>query len=262
MTSAERSCLVARDVSLGERIHAKEFSLSEGECVVLCGPNGSGKSSLLRLLAGLERADAGKVSIGEVDLSRMSRIAIASKIAWLPQRPQLIEAISCEAVVAAARYRFSESPQVALERAMDVLSSQGIGHLIGRLAQQISGGELQRVLVAALVAQDVPFLLVDEPANHLDPAHQLSTYRKLGELWQAGKGVIIVSHDVRLAQLLGPADKVRIVCVNRGRIVHETRLDASDLSTTLGKLYGVDFVPQDQSQGLTVRLSAAGQRPA
>jgi iron complex transport system ATP-binding protein len=251
----EPSGLTAHDVTLTGRIRAREFSLNHGECVVLCGPNGSGKSSLLRLLAGLDKPDSGHVTIDGRNLNRLSRVAIASQIAWLPQRPHLVEPISCEAMVAAARYRFSEAPQIALEKAMAVLTAQGIGHLMGRLAQQISGGELQRVLIAALVAQDVPFLLVDEPANHLDPAHQLSTYRKLGELWQSGKGIIIVSHDVRLAQLLGPPEKVRIVCVSEGSILTETRLNAPDLSTTLGSLYGVHFVPQDQTQGLTVRLS-------
>ncbi len=247
--------LSAQNVRLGQRIEASDFSLAQGECVVLCGPNGSGKSSLLRLLAGLEKPDAGQITIDGRSLHQMSRVAIASQIAWLPQRPQLIEPIPCEAVVAAARYRFTESSQVALEKAMEVLESQSIGHLIGRLAQQVSGGELQRVLIAALVAQDVPFLLVDEPANHLDPAHQVSTYKRLGELWQSGKGVIIVSHDVRLAQLLGPADQIRIICTSEGQLTHETRLNAPDLASTLSTLYGVDFVPQGEAQGLTVKLS-------
>lgn len=252
---SEPAHLFAKDIRLGRRIAADEFSLKQGECVVLCGPNGSGKSSLLRLLAGLEKPDTGQISLDGRSLQKLSRVAIASQVAWLPQRPQLIEPIACEAVVAAARYRFTESPQIALEKAMGVLESQGIGHLIGRLAQQVSGGELQRVLIAALVAQDVPFLLVDEPANHLDPAHQLSTYRRLGELWQAGKGVIIVSHDVRLAQLLGPPDQIRIICTSQGRLTHETTLNSPDLANTLSALYGVGFVPLSESQGLTVKLS-------
>lgn len=252
---SEPARLTAKDIRLGQRIAAREFSLKQGECIVLCGPNGSGKSSLLRLLAGLEKPDAGEIMLDGRNLHEQSRVTIASQIAWLPQRPQLIEPISCEAVVAAARYRFSESPQIALEKAMGVLEAQGIGHLIGRLAQQVSGGELQRVLIAALVAQDVPFLLVDEPANHLDPAHQLSTYRRLGELWQAGKGVIIVSHDVRLAQLLGPPDQIRIICTSQGELTQETRLDAADLASTLSILYGVSFVPLGGAQGLTVKLS-------
>lgn len=246
--------LTASDLSLGQRISAADFSLSEGECVVLCGPNGSGKSSLLRLLGGLERPNAGQILLNGAPLERLTRREVASQIAWLPQRPRLVEAITCEAIVAAARYRFSEPAARAEQHAIRVLSEQGIGHLIGRFAQQISGGELQRVLIASLIAQDVPFLLVDEPANHLDPAHQLSTYRRLGELWQSGKGMIIVSHDVRLAKLLGPAEKVRIIFINEGKMCLETRLDSPRLADDLSRLYGVPFVPQDQAQALTVQL--------
>jgi ABC-type cobalamin/Fe3+-siderophores transport system ATPase subunit len=108
-------------------------------------------------------------------------------------------------------------------------------------------------------------MLVDEPANHLDPFHQVSSYERLGRLWQqSGRTVIVVTHDVRLAQVLGPADKVRVIGIRSGGLVSETHLGAPELPRLLGDLYGVDFVPPGEPGGLAVRLnpgSSGGTRP-
>lgn len=253
--------LIVRDAALPGRINVPEFIVEQGQCIVLCGPNGSGKSSLLRLLAGLERLPAGTIQLGDLDLCSQSRRVVASHIAWLPQRPYLGEVISCESIVAAARFRFLEAPDRALHEARRILGDQGIAHLAERPAQQVSGGELQRVLVASLIAQDVPFLLVDEPANHLDPRHQVSTYQKLGALWRnEGRTIVVVTHDVRLARLLGPPEKIRVIGVKDGEILPETDLASPDLREMLSALYGVDFVDPDLPGGLSVDLEAYSQR--
>jgi iron complex transport system ATP-binding protein len=183
------------------------------------------------------------------------RRTVAAQIAWLPQRPYLGEFITCESIVAAARFRFQESPARAREEAHRILAGQGIAHLGPRPASQVSGGELQRVLVASLVAQDTPFLLVDEPANHLDPRHQVSTYRRLGQLWRnEGRAIVLVTHDVRLVRLLGPPEKIRILGVKAGRILPETHLADPGLAAQLADLYGVRYIDAHLPGGLSVDL--------
>ena len=185
--SVSSPAICATKIVLGERFQTDSFVVAPRECVVLSGPNGSGKSSLLRLLAGLEPSLIGKVEIAGVDLRHLSRHQIAQRLAWLPQRPDISEAMTCVSLVATARFRFMESRKVAEGRAIEILAEYDAGHLAGRLTSQISGGELQRVLLAAMSAQEAPLLLVDEPANHLDPLHQVSTYRRLGALWRQEK---------------------------------------------------------------------------
>ncbi len=256
--------IVARGVQLGKRVRVPEFSLRAGQCVVLCGPNGSGKSSLLRVLAGLETPEQGVVALGGRPLSQLTRLHRAARVAWLPQRPQLGEAMPCEAIIAAARYRFFEAESESLARARAVMQEHGLGHLIGRLSSRVSGGELQRVLLTTLVAQEAPFLLVDEPANHLDPSHQVATYRHLGALFRQGKGVLIVSHDVRLARLLGPPENIDVVCMKDASIVLRSTLADARLPEMLSDVYGVPFVGLGQAGALATDLERvlAGSGPA
>src|SRR6187551_3008687 len=194
--------LFARNVEQPKRITVPELRVGSGECLVICGPNGSGKSSLLRLLAGVDRPSRGEVTWDTRSLVSMTPMERAAHIAWLPQRSTLSGTLTVESLVACARYRFFESEQVAQQHALTLLGEHDLLHLAGRLTSEISGGELQRVLIVSLVAQQAAVLMLDEPANHLDPKHQISTYQTLGRLWRAGQSVIIVSHDVRLAQLL------------------------------------------------------------
>lgn len=258
MTTKGPKRLIVRDARLPGRIEVAHLSIDQGQCLVLCGPNGSGKSSLLRLLSGLEPEATGSLQLGEIDLLTAPRRTIAAQIGWLPQRPYLGEFITCESIVTAARFRFQESPSRALAEAHRILASQGILHLGPRPASQVSGGELQRVLIASLVAQDTPFLLVDEPANHLDPRHQVSTYKRLGQLWrEEGRTIVLVTHDVRLVRLLGPAEEIRIFGVKSGRLLAETSLADGALSQMLSELYGVTYIDPDLPGGLSVNLSAA-----
>ena len=248
--------LVAQGIELPGRILLDELHIKKGSCTVVCGPNGSGKSSLLRVLSGVDLSPAGRVFIEEKDVALMSPLERAAYIAWLPQRSTIFSAWTVEALVACCRYRFSESQALALEQAVKLLHEHGLEHLIGRLSSEISGGELQRVLIVSLVAQQAQFLMLDEPANHLDPKHQINAYQTLGKLWHKGHGLIIVSHDIRLAQLLGDADQIQIVGIKDGRLNFQMAFSDPKLERALSQLYDVPFVPRDLPGALAVHLRA------
>src|SRR5690606_39258335 len=98
-------------------------------------------------------------------------------------------------------------------------------------------------------------LLVDEPANHLDPQHQVATYQRLGRLWQQkNKTLVIVSHELRLARLLGPAAAVRGLGIQNAQLEEDLFLDAPNLHLRLQRIYGLTFVPLEQSGQVSVRL--------
>lgn len=243
-----------RQASLAGRLERLDLRLEEGRCLVLVGPNGAGKSTALRLLAGLASPDQGEAQILGRPIRQLSPLERSKYLAWLPQRPRLDPDLGCEEVVAQARFRFSESRRRSLTAARTALAEVGIEHLGARAVGKISGGELQRVLLATLVTQEAPLLLVDEPANHLDPAHQVEAYQLLGGLLTKGRGLCLVTHDIRLCQLLGPAEEIEIVGLSGGRKCLHTSFADEDLPQALEELFGVPFVPRGSPGALSLVL--------
>lgn len=229
-------------VHVDGRLEGVDFELRPGECWVVVGPNGAGKSTLLRTLLGLERPTEGRVLSGERPLDELNPAERAASAAWLPQRPELGDAVRTIELVASARYRFGEAHAASLSHARRALGAVDALELAERRTDRISGGELQRALLATLLAQEAPLLLVDEPANHLDPSHQIAVYQRLGALWRQGLGLLVVTHDINLATLLGPPERVRVLGLSSGRAAFETTLDAPDLVAELAALYSVPLV--------------------
>jgi iron complex transport system ATP-binding protein len=180
------------------------WTAGPGECWCVIGPNGAGKSTLLRTLAGLRAPDAGTVAIDGKPLPAWPLPALARARAYLAQaRADAFAYRVIETVLMARhpyhadRYWEGSDDHAAAEaalRRLDVL------HLARRDVRTLSGGERQRVAIAALLAQDTPLMLLDEPANALDLAHQVAVMDLLArECRERGKTVVMVGHDLNLA---------------------------------------------------------------
>jgi iron complex transport system ATP-binding protein len=217
------------------------LALREGEFVALLGPNGAGKTTLLRAALGLI-ASTGDALLGGRDVHSLNGRQRAAIAAWLPQQSAVIEAVTALEFVMAARYRFAESRPSAERAAHEALARTGATEYAARPVTQLSGGEQQRVAVAALLAQEAPLLLLDEPANHLDPAQQIDLYTLIGELWRAGRGILCITHDINLLRHAGsgPGD-IRVVGLSSGRVRFATGYGAADLGTHVGALFGVQM---------------------
>lgn len=239
------SALVLEQVSVraGNRQLLGELSLTlePGQFLALVGPNGAGKTTLLRVALGLLRPSQGRVSLGGRDLRRMNPRERAARIGWLPQHQAPSEGLSVTELVGAARYRFDEPKSISDREAAAALERVGAAGLGGARVSELSGGERQRVFLASLLAQGPRLALLDEPASHLDPAHQLETYRLLGELWALGMGILLVTHDVNLIGQLGAPERIVLLGLDRGREVFRARFMDSDLPARLGSLFGLDF---------------------
>ena len=175
-----------------------------GQCWCVIGRNGAGKSTLLRTLAGLRAPDGGSVMLDGSALPDWPLAALARRRAFLAQgRSDAFAYRVIETVLMARhpyhadRYWEGSDDHLAAEaalRALDVLD------LAQRDVRTLSGGERQRVAIAALLAQDTPLLLLDEPANALDLAHQVSVMGVLARLCrEQGRAVVMVGHDLNLA---------------------------------------------------------------
>ncbi|HLL82072.1 MAG TPA: ABC transporter ATP-binding protein [Longimicrobium sp.] len=216
--------------------------LSPGDFVAVVGPNGAGKTTLMRVALGLIRPASGHARVAGREVTSLSPRERAAHLAWLPQRIGVAEPVTALELVAAARYRFSEPRERSEAAARAALERVAALPFAPRRFTELSGGEQQRVAVAALLAQQAPLLLLDEPANFLDPAQQLDLYALVGTLWRAGLGVLCVTHDVNVLAHVAGADgagRIRVVGVAQGRVAFEVPYDAPELGERLGELFGV-----------------------
>jgi iron complex transport system ATP-binding protein len=170
-------------------------------------------------------------------VAKLSSRARARELAWLPQEPLRAEPIPALEAVTAARYRFSESPAASRRTAERMLERVAMADRSTSLLSELSGGERQRVAIAALLAQEARVLLLDEPANHLDPAQQADTYALIGSLTQAGAAVLCVTHDVNLLAHVGGTP--RVVGLKAGKLLVDAQYGEPDLTTELALLFDV-----------------------
>jgi iron complex transport system ATP-binding protein len=202
------------------------------------------------------------VRVSGHEVSKLAPRVRAGEIAWLPQQQSLNEPQPVLEVVAAGRYRFSESRERSEAAAREALKRLGIDALAVRPITALSGGERQRVALATLVAQEARFVLLDEPANHLDPAQQLETYRFIGELWAEGLGVLLVSHDVNLPSVLDPEQRGRVLGLCAGRIAFDEPASSAELPRRLSELYEVEFRSlDDRGRRVLIPVSRTGAAP-
>ncbi len=231
------------------------LAVEPGECLVVIGPNGAGKTTLLRAILGLVRPTSGSARLQGADTASLAPNERASRVAWMPQRPILVDGTTAVDLVAAARFRFHESRRVALESAEGFLASVGAQELGERLVTTLSGGEQQRVSLAATLAQEAPLILLDEPASHLDPAAQVATYELIGELRQAGLTLVCVTHDINLLRHAHLADDstIRVTGLRAGRLVCEFSYGDPSSAETLSDLFSIRFGTLD-AEGAPVLL--------
>ena len=226
--------------STGTLLRDVRLTVERGEVVALVGVNGSGKTTLLRIVAGTLRPHGGRVVLGGRPLADLGRLAVARRVAVLPQSVALPAGFTVAQLVEMGRsphvrglFRSSDADLQAVMRAMleaDVTS------LAERLVDELSGGERQRVLVAMVLAQEPELLLLDEPTVHLDLAHQVSlltSVRRLAE--RRGVGVLGVFHDLNLAAAF--ADRVALL--HDGRIEAIGPPDEVLRASLVRRLFGV-----------------------
>jgi iron complex transport system ATP-binding protein len=197
-----------------------DMSVEPGELTALIGLNGCGKSTLLRLAAGLLRPDEGRVLLGGDDLARLSRRAVARRVALLHQSAPGVPGMTVRQLVRQGRYA-ARGPLGMLREGDDpvvrrALRDVGVEQWAEREVDALSGGERQRVRLAMALAQDTRVLLLDEPTTYLDLHHQLDVLQTVVRLRaERGLTVVMVLHDLAHAARFAE----RIVALREGRVV-------------------------------------------
>jgi iron complex transport system ATP-binding protein len=179
-----------------------EFSAESGEFIVVMGRNGAGKSTLLDVVAGLRAPDSGKVLLRGSDLHTLPAKDRSRTISHLPQGTRNELPFSVEQVVLMGRYAYADRWFESKEDhtyAEDAMLRMDCLQFRDRLYSTLSGGEQQRVLLAACIAQCPRVMLFDEPSTYLDVHQQLQCFSTLAELAREGALCIVVTHDLNLA---------------------------------------------------------------
>lgn len=242
------------DVAYGSDVvvQAASLSLCAGSVTALIGPNGSGKSTLLRALARLHPPVGGAVTFADgADLRALSGKDIAKRITLLSQQRTAPGGVCVRELVEFGRHphrsrwggRDPEGP-AAVDRA---LALTGLTALADRPVQALSGGQAQRVWLAACLAQDTALLLLDEPTTFLDLRYQVEILDVVRDLADShGVGVGVVLHD--LDQAAAVAD--RVLLLEGGRVTAEGDPAAVLTAENLTRAYGIRVdVVRDPADG-------------
>jgi iron complex transport system ATP-binding protein len=237
------SKLEANDISVtfgdNKVLENVSFSVERGSLVGLVGANGSGKSSLLRSVLGIINSPTGNVVVDDQLTTEMTPRQIASKIAYAPQGAEIHWMLPVERLVAigrtphiAAWSKTTSADQAIIENALEVTDMLAFRH---RIASTLSGGEKARALLARSIAVGAPYLLADEPVAALDPYHQLQVLDILKAMSQKDHGIVIVLHDLSLAQRY--CDKIFLL--HDGQVLAEGTPDEVFTDQRLEQAYGV-----------------------
>lgn len=200
-------------------VHGVTLTVPSGGWVSLVGPNGSGKTTLLYALAGLIPSD-GEVSVAGVRPHGAGRRVLARTVALMPQRPTVPEGVTVRELILLGRTphisRFGGETSHDLDVVDHVIDRLDLRGFTRRAVTTLSGGELQRVVLARALAQEPRVLLLDEPTSALDIGHQQQVLDLVDSLRiEEGLTVIAAMHDLTSAAQYGE----RLVLLDEGRIV-------------------------------------------
>ena len=199
-----------KEVPVFQDIH---FSVDSGEILAILGPNGAGKTTLLRCITGMLRWRAGQSLLDGEPIHTMRTQKLWQKMAYVPQAKAASSAYTAFETVLLGRSSrlnaFSVPKQEDLEKAREVMALLGIFHLAEKKCSEISGGELQMVLIARALASEPQVLILDEPESNLDFKNQLIVLDAMSALAQKGMTCIFNTHYP--AHALQRADKSLIL---------------------------------------------------
>ena len=227
MTAANASVISLQDLQLELGAHNHMTSILKhitvdipsGQHVAILGPSGAGKTSLLMIMAGLEQATGGAVTLAGHDITHMKEDELAAlrrdHVGIIFQAFRLIPSMTALQNVAVPM-ELAGNPD-ADKIAAEALEKVGLGHRLSHLPDQLSGGEQQRVAIARAIAPKPRILLADEPTGNLDSQTGALVIETLFEATKSvGAAPVLITHDVSLA-----AQCERILTIEDGKVVKD-----------------------------------------
>jgi putative ABC transport system ATP-binding protein len=193
-----------------QALRGLDLSIEEGEMIALIGPSGSGKTTLLNIIGGLDRASAGSVSVFNQELTRLSMGDLVeyrrSIVGHVFQTMNLIPTLTAAENIELPMVALGASKEERSRRVEELIQIVGLGDRMDHKPGELSGGEQQRVALAAALANDPPLILADEPTGELDTANARIVVDYLSQVNKGmGKTILMVTHDPAVSRV---ADRI------------------------------------------------------
>jgi len=198
-----------------------DLEVNKGERIVICGPSGSGKSTLMHILGCLDVPTSGRYLLAGEDVSRMTEDELAAirnrRIGFVFQQFNLLPSLSALGNVELPLSYSGVPRHERRERAVDALGRVGLADRVEHRPGELSGGQQQRVAVARALVTEPAMILADEPTGNLDSTSTRDVLGLLQELHDAGRTVVLITHEADVAAAAG-----RVVHMLDGEVVDES----------------------------------------
>lgn len=194
------------------------LTINDNQITALIGANGAGKSSLLSVITRLNKPASGDVFIDGVNINEINPNELAKIIGVLRQKNDFNLRLTVREMISFGRFPYSKGrlTKVDNQKIDEVINYLKLEELEKRYITELSGGELQRVLIGLVLAQDTKYIILDEPLNNLDLKHALQTMSLLVKLVrELDKTVVIVMHDINITSAFADT----IVAMKDGQVI-------------------------------------------
>lgn len=252
------STMRAANLSIGYKHRRQSYTVASGinmevvpgQIICLLGPNGAGKTTLLRSLLGLQPPLSGQIELDDKNIAAMSRRAIASQIAFVPQDMDPVFDYTVLEIVLMGRTThlgaLGQPRAHDYHLATEALAQLGIGSLAAQRLSTLSGGQRQLVLIARALAQDGQIIALDEPAASLDFGFQAHLLKQLKQLTcQQNRAVLMSTHFPQHALTL----RARVLVINGGAIIADGPAHNVLTSELLSALYNTVVRVEQNADG-------------
>jgi iron complex transport system ATP-binding protein len=235
-------------------LHSISMDVSPGEFIGIIGPNGSGKSTLLKLLGGVLKPDSGQLHFKETNYLDYKQKQLAQSITWVPQEHPMAFNFKVSEIVLMGRHpylsAFTFEGEDDMEIAHSAMESTQTLQFAQRNFNEISGGEKQRVVIAAAIAQEPELMILDEPTSALDIKYQIQILNILKQLNENQQTTIILAlHDLHLASKFC----TRLILLDEGKIFKDGTTEDVLQKESIEKVYGVQVhVIHDQNGDIII----------
>ncbi|HEY0931771.1 MAG TPA: ABC transporter ATP-binding protein [Gemmatimonas sp.] len=236
------------------------FEARPGSITAVVGPNGSGKSTLVRALLRRVTPESGHIMLDETRVDGLEALALARRVAVVPQREEPVMPLEVEEFVALGRFphrgAFGAPSPADRDAVLRAMRRAGIDDCAGRRTDSLSGGEWQRARIARALAQDTDVLVLDEPTTFLDIAHEMAVFELVDALAREGRTVLLVSHQLNLVARFA----THIVLLDHGKVAAAGGADAVMRGDVLESVYEWPLVvTRDPAVGAPALLPLRGR---
>ena len=219
-------------------VDSVSLTIPKNQLTAFIGPNGAGKSTLVSIMSRLLQKDSGQLWIKGKEIEAWNSKELAKELSVLKQNQSFQVSLTVEELVSFGRYPYSKGKLSTLDYQMinQALKHTNLLELKERSIQTLSGGQMQRVFIAMVLAQDTEIILLDEPLNHLDLKQAVEIMKLLRYMVEnLDKTVVIVMHDLNMASNFSD----EIACFKDGKCIIHNTVDKVMKDDVLSALYEI-----------------------